>query len=255
VVFSNSALLAGPGYPSRSAVLLEGEELVYNVRYSIIDLGQIRIRTLGKSRTANAVSYNGKAYIDSYESIPFVDAHAVFESAIDSTVFSRGFVGRSKEGDYWDFTRYSMDYSAKRLYMEFGGRDSVVQKRDTLELAGTVQDGLSLFFFARDRLMANRAVHVPVIIKDREYNCTINFRNDRRTAEVDAINYPIDVVHFDGTADFVGFYGLTGDFEGWFSNDDARVPILAKMRVLIGSVTIELIEWKRVGWVPPKAAE
>jgi hypothetical protein len=46
---------------------------------------------------------------------------------------------------------------------------------------------------------------------------------------------------------------LTGDFEGWFSNDEARVPILAKMKVILGSITIELMRWKRAGWTPPRA--
>jgi hypothetical protein len=60
-------------------------------------------------------------------------------------------------------------------------------------------------------------------------------------------------VGFDGRADFVGIFGLTGGFEGWFSNDEARVPIMAKMKVLIGSVTIELMRWNRPGWTPPRA--
>jgi hypothetical protein len=61
------------------------------------------------------------------------------------------------------------------------------------------------------------------------------------------------VVKFDGKLDFTGIFGLSGEFEGWFSNDEARVPILAKMKVLIGSVTIELMSWKRKGWAPPRA--
>jgi hypothetical protein len=66
------------------------------------------------------------------------------------------------------------------------------------------------------------------------------------------VDYPVDVVHFDGNMDFVGIFGLTGGFEGWFSNDEARVPILAKMKVLIGSVTVELMKWTRPGWNPPR---
>ena len=239
----------------RSAVLLEGEELVYNVSYTIIDLGQIRIRTLEKTRAPDAVTYRGKAYIDSYPSIPFIDAHAVFESRIDTSVFSRHFLGRSQEGDYWNFSRYTFDYGSRRGILEIGGRDTVVTKRDTIALSGPVQDGLSLFFFAREHLLSARSHTVPVVIGDEKVSCTIDFRNERSSVEIDAIDYPVDVIHFDGTADFVGFYGLTGEFEGWFSNDEARVPIKAKMRVLIGSVSIELIEWKRPGWTPPRGTD
>jgi hypothetical protein len=69
---------------------------------------------------------------------------------------------------------------------------------------------------------------------------------------IDAVDYEIDCRRLDGKTDFVSVYGLTGDFEGWFSNDEARVPILAKMKVILGSVTIELMAWNRTGWKPPK---
>jgi hypothetical protein len=65
----------------------------------------------------------------------------------------------------------------------------------------------------------------------------------------------VDVVHFEGRADFEGIFGMTGDFEGWFSNDEARVPILAKMKVIIGNIRIELTKWNREGWKPPKFVE
>ena len=52
--------------------------------------------------------------------------------------------------------------------------------------------------------------------------------------------------------DFISIFGLTGYFEGWFSNDEASIPIVAKMKVLIGNITLELKSWKREGWIPPK---
>jgi N-acetylglucosamine kinase-like BadF-type ATPase len=51
-------------------------------------------------------------------------------------------------------------------------------------------------------------------------------------------------VYFRGNSNWTGIYGLTGAFEGWFSDDDARVPIRAKMRVYVGNVLIELVRWE-----------
>ena len=31
--------------------------------------------------------------------------------------------------------------------------------------------------------------------------------------------------------------------------------LLAKMKVIIGSVTVELMQWKRPGWTPPRAKQ
>ena len=59
-------------------------------------------------------------------------------------------------------------------------------------------------------------------------------------------------MRLDGSTDFISVFGLTGYFEGWFSNDEASIPIVAKMKVIIGNVTLKLKSWKRAGWNPPK---
>jgi len=236
--------------PSR--VLVEGEELTYNVRYGFIDLGQVKIKTVKRVRSNGVDAYQAIAYIDSYKKIPFVDLHAVFESHIDSSVFSHYFFGKSKDGENWDFGRYRYDYMKKFVFLEAGSRDTIVQKRDTLKLDGSTQDGLSLFFFARDQLYSNRKQGIPAIVKEKKVNTTIDFFGKRKSVEYDLVDYPVDVIGFEGQMEFTGIFGLTGDFEGWFSNDEARVPILAKMKVILGSVTIELMSWNRPGWKPPK---
>ena len=249
---SPNALLAHGNVIPPSNVLVEGEELTYNVRYGFIDLGQVRIKITNKRVTPSYLAYDGKALIDSYNGLPFVNLHATFESVIDSSVFSRSFLGKTKDGDHWEFARYLFDYGRERIVTEVGYRDTSIEKRDTLALDGPCHDGLSLFFYARHQLYAGKAMNIPAVVKEKKVNTYIDFQGKRTTVEVDAIPYPVDVIEFQGTADFVGIFGLTGDFEGWFSNDDARVPILAKMKVIIGSVTLELMSWKRPGWSPPR---
>ncbi len=238
--------------PSR--IFVEGEDLVYNVRYAFIDLGQVRIKILGKHHQSGNAAYDGKALIDSYRGIPFVDLHATFESRMDSaSVFSRGFVGKVRQDDQWDFARYNFDYDRQRVIMEIGARDTVVARKETLQVRGVQQDGLSLFFYAREMLFSGKKVNIPCVVKEEAVNTFIDFYKERTSVEVDAIDYPVDVTKFEGKLDFEGLYGLTGDFTGWFSADEARIPVLAKMKVFIGSVTIELMRWNRQGWVPPRA--
>jgi hypothetical protein len=45
---------------------------------------------------------------------------------------------------------------------------------------------------------------------------------------------------------------LTGYFQGWFSNDETFIPIVAEMKVIIGNVKLELVKWNRKGWNPPE---
>ena len=241
--------------PPPSHVLSEGEELVYNVRYGFFDLGSVRIHTLRRQVTGADVVYACKAFIDSYPKVPFVDLHATYESVIDSAIYSHRFVGRTKQDDWWNFARYTYDAPNQRTIVETGQKDTVITKRDTIGVDGVYQDGLSLFFFARDRLFSGKLLTIPCVVSEKKVTTRINFDGRRDAVEIDAVDYPVDCVGFEGAADFVGIFGLTGEFSGWFSNDDARVPILAKMKVIIGSVAIELIQWKRPGWAPPRAKE
>lgn len=246
--------LLSPPALAQMGMLQAGEELVYNVRYGFIDLGQVRIRTIAREETDGVPVYRTKAFIDSYQGVPFVDLHATFESWMDTLVFSRRFVGRSRDGKSWEYSRYRFDYDRGAVFIEGGRQDTVVELRDTLSLEGRYQDGLSLFFYARDRLLSGTAMNVPCLVKEEKVNTYLDFRKGRTSVEVDAVEYPVDAIAFDGTAQFVGIFGLTGDFEGWFSNDEARVPIMAKMKVILGSITIELIEWRRPGWTPPRGS-
>lgn len=238
-----------------ATMFVVGEELVYNVRFSFFDLGQVRVKTLREVRVDSSIAYEGTGLIDSYSSVPFVDVHAVFESRIDSAMYSRHFVGRSRIDNDWETSIYTFDYPAGAVSMKVFGKDSVLRKQAMLETRDVLQDGLSLFFYARKHLFAGRELVAPTVIKEERVLTYLDMRTTRESVEVDAIDYPVDTRHFVGNADFVGFFGLTGDFEGWFSNDGARIPIKAHLKIILGNVTVELMEWKRPGWEPPRGED
>jgi len=242
---------AAPAGPS-DGVISVGEELIYNVSYSSVNLGQVRIRILKKVDREGGSVYVGQANIDSYKTIPFVDVHAVYDNLIDATIHSEWFQSRLKGDNGWDTVTYSFDYPNKSLFVATrpapGDGPNI---DDTLKVESFYQDGLSLFFYARSQARNKLKITVPTVVNEKKGTTAFDFLGEQTDVEIDAVDYPVDVVHFRGRAGFVGIYGLSGDFEGWFSNDDARVPILAKMEVLIGSVRIELMKWSRAGWRPP----
>ena len=113
---------------------------------------------------------------------------------------------------------------------------------------------MSLFYFARAHALEKIQTKIPTFVDTNEVTAKINFGVEHLDEEIDSVKYPIDVIKLDGRADFVGVFGLTGGFEGVFSNDAASIPITARMKVILGSVKVELKSWKRDGWTPPKAA-
>jgi len=229
-----------------------GEELTYNVSYASFDIGRIRIIVNDSFDRNNETYYKASGYIDSYRGVPFVDLHAVYSSVMNQSMYSTWFSARDKENDRWREWTYTFDYPDSSVNIQEGIWKKNIIKRDTLRLDTLSQDGLSLFFLARRFLFEHKTMSIPTFVKEKLGTTIIEFTGDHTSEKIEAVPYPVDVIHFEGKAGFVGVFGFTGDFEGWFSNDTARIPVLAKMKVLIGNVRIELTEWKRTGWMPPK---
>jgi hypothetical protein len=250
---ASAASRAAP--PSSGGMLMVGEELTYKVKYLFLYLGQIKIRVNDRHVENGRTVYGGTALIDSR--VPLIaDLHVRFDSDIDEDVYSYGWTASdsSSHGVYIRNIRF--DYDRNRMIVDRGQRTNAgyqIERADTIPVNARCQDGLSLFFYAREHVMDRKEHTVPTVIDTEQVSTYINFHHKLDDVSIGAVDYDVDVVGFDGRADFVGIFGLTGGFEGWFSNDAARVPILAYMNVLIGSVKIELESWNRPGWSPPKA--
>ncbi len=243
-------------FPSRTLnaqTFYEGEILKYKVSFLGLTLGYIDISCLGDTLIEGEKAYYAKAYMRSNPDIPFVELKAIFKSWIDpSAAFSRRFVGSQKLSDgSWDLQIIDFDYKRGRIRNRKWIRkkiwyDSLYQTRRKYS------DGLSLFFLARKYLKLNKTVLIPTIMDDDRVNTVISFKNKKEIVRIKSVSYPIKTIYFNGKAEWTGIYGITGYFEGWFSDDDARVPIKAKMKVYVGDIDIELVEWRRAGWTPPK---
>ena len=230
-----------------------GEELFYEVSYIGVKLGSIKVITESNQKLNGKSVHKCKAFIDSYRGIPFVSLHAIFESWLDPLVaFSHKFAGNTKVDDGWDYHQIIFDYPNNKITLD-RFKNKKKYATDNYTIKEKFNDGLSLFFFARKFIQSKRNVKVPTFIDKDIVSTNIYFLGNKESTEIDAVDYKVKTIYFQGKANWKGIYGLSGDFEGWFSDDLAAVPIKAKMKVYIGSVNIELISWKRKGWSPPKA--
>lgn len=243
-------------FTADSGMFHVGEELIYNVSYVFIDIGQIRVKVLDKMTKGETSYYRAIAYMDSYAGVPFVNLHSIYESNVRDDIVSLWFRSREKDDSRWYYTVYGFRYDERQLTVQKGVWGSrKIDSIDTLFVDTLQQDGLSLYYFARQHLRSGQTMHVPIVVKEKFAFTDINFYGKRTSVEIGAVKYPVDVIEFDGTAKFVGVYGLTGEFQGWFSNDEARIPIVARMKVIIGSIKVELMKWNRESWSPPQYVE
>lgn len=241
-------------FPADEGVFFVGEELMYNVSYSLLDIGKVTVQITDTVTKQGTKVYRAKAYIDSYN-VPFVDLHQVFYSEITPQPYSVYFsMHNTAKPEKIEYTLYSFNYESKSVEYENGTKPKkVVLKKGKVPIGDYQQDGLSLFYFARRHAREKKKVTTPVFINEKTFLTSFNFLNKVGAQKIGAVQYPVETVELEGNANFIGIFGLTGYFQGFFSNDEAAIPIVAKMKVLIGSIHIELVKWNRSGWVPPKA--
>ncbi|MBS1538247.1 MAG: DUF3108 domain-containing protein [Bacteroidetes bacterium] len=239
---------------AHSQMAFPGEELEYEVSFLGIKLGTIKMIT-EQSQTLNGKTvYKMKALIDSRSGIPFVDLHSIYESWMDaSATYSHQFTANTKKSENtWVYDKYSFDYDNNVIRTEKYEDKKLIEKK-SISTPKKWNDGCSLFFTARQLLFAKRNIKIPTVVQEDTVFTTIAFTGKDESTSIDAVDYPVKTTYFHGEANWTGIYGITGKFEGWFSTDDARVPIKAKMKLYVGSATIELVKWKRGSWQPPKA--
>lgn len=244
---------------SSPEMLMVGEELYYDVGYSFFHLGKIVIKVTDRFNRAGRTVYRAKAIIDSAPGLPFVNVHIRFTGEFDEQMFSYEWIAEDSSDEEISVRRLRFDYDSMRVFFDVGKKDSngviAVEKTDTVKITEKCQDGLSLFFYSRRNVRQKKEIDVPTVVEKKQVNTHFNFTWELDEEEIDSVKYPIEVALFDGRADFVGVFGLTGGFRGRFSNDIASVPILARMNVILGSIRIELDHWVRPGWVPPRFVE
>jgi hypothetical protein len=229
-----------------------GEEITYIVKYLFISIGEIKLKVTKRQITDNDTIYSAIAFIDSYEGLPFVNLHQIYETKFNARQIPVFFRGTIIDKDT-TFTEYSFNYKTKKIHILKGSRTrNEIWTDSTAVLNREYLDGLSLFYYARMRTGRKASYNTPVFINEKGEKTIIRCYDKPEPIEIDAVDYKINCVYLDGETEFKGIFGLTGYFEGWFSNDEHAVPIFAKMSVIIGNITVELKHWKKKNWTPPK---
>ena len=248
---------------SQDKVLEIGEELKYRVYFGFIKLGEVKFKLTSFYKEGKKEYYNASAQIKSFEGIPFVDVNFVFESVMEVT-------GSDEEENREVFSNkfYSTEFKDKsitRIEYDFNYEDSIIQvsketdgnienfEKVPIEDNTHFQDGLSIFYNARLHSFSNKNYNIPVYINEKASSVKYSFNINEDVVSVDAdkIDYDVSVVKIAGVADFIGVFGLTGEFVSWLSNDEARVPVKAQFNVKIGSISLELYSYKKKSWNPP----
>ncbi len=257
---------------AQSKVLQKGEDLTYVVRYGFIKLGEVTFHLTDSFTEDSTRVYTANATMKSYEGIPFVGINYQFETMMKylrGQVVSIEFHSTDFKDEHGEKYKVNTDYyflydscfiKLNKFRTNSSGvyQNEITDKKIPFDKGVYYQDGLSVFYSARQNSVKKSGEsrkNVLMFVNEKESTLRYSFDFKKSAVSGDLVDYDVAAIKIAGVADFVGVLGLTGEFEAWLSDDDARVPIKGKFNIMIGSVTLELISYNRQGWTPPKYTE
>ena len=233
-----------PAVQAASSVPWSGEELKYGVYYSFIKAGTAYIKSRGLTTVNGRAAYLlqttafSAAVIDA-----FFKVRDVNYSWIDAeTFYSLGYTQSVREGSYKRDEWLIFDYPRQLFYGE-------IQKKEAPRviagpLSMQVLDMLSSLYYVRaQKLEIGKDIVFDIINRERQYPLVVKVLG-KETVKTDAGKFNCIVVEpqFRGEGIFVS---KGKSLKVWLTDDEYKMPIKMKTEVFIGSVSAELLEYKR----------
>ncbi|MEE9186630.1 MAG: DUF3108 domain-containing protein, partial [Bacteroidota bacterium] len=253
VAFPTSTRAEGPSIAN--PVFQDGEWLRYKVKYGPFRLGSIEFHVQKLEDTKSQDRYRIDMVLD-FRSSPFpgpryeVNSNIVHPERLYSEVFISS---RVADGDSIRTTR-RYDLNRGTCFIEDYNRTKrKVISSTVLQGVGECFEAPSLWFFARSHAQTGGTYGIQNIVDTTVSVTTLRYKRVLSLLKIDAYEDPVRAREVTGVANWVGesFGGLSGEFRGWFSDDEASVPLRAHFKIFLGNVVLKLEEWHRPGWNPP----
>ena len=210
-----------------------GEVLRFDVKYGFVTAGIAEYSIPKISRLAGREVYNVSFNVNSVPAFdPFYKVRDHYETYIDvEGLFPWRFEQHIREGGY------SRDFSAF-----FDQRKGVAKTSEgSYEIPPNVNDIVSAFYLARtfdySKMKEGDKVHLENFYKDKVYPLDVVFKGRERVS-VSAGTF--DCIILEPMVREGGLFKSEGSIVVWLTDDELKIPVKVKTKVLIGSIDAEL---------------
>ena len=238
-----------------SAMLQSGEELRYKVKWNFLRLGTITVRAERVPSSEDTTLFKVSMTVESNPDLMIIKIREYNESLVSALdMMSKRYLGVFNSPNDGFETRYLYQENERQaLYSKVDLESGKLLEADTLKNVPRYLEGPSMFFYARWMSRSKQIIRLPKVADGKLAHIEFDFTLGREYIEIDAIDEPVRTRKYKGFLSGGGgtSAGLSGDFMGWVSDDDDAVPIRAEMKVLLGSIHVELEKWSRPGWTLP----
>jgi len=211
-----------------------GEKLTFDINYGFINAGtaSIEIAHLIEYQQRPCYQIISRAESNSFFST-FYRVDDRIESITDATgLFSWHFVKNLQEGSYRNERSYSFDQVGHRVFDD----------KDTIGVKPFVQDALSVMYYVRTQpLEVGKSVFIDNFVDGKNYSVEVRVLR-KETIKVKAGAF--DCLVLEPLTSTVGVFKNEGRLTVWLTDDRLRMPVLMKSKIVVGSISAELADFK-----------
>ncbi|MEK6549259.1 MAG: DUF3108 domain-containing protein [Nitrospirota bacterium] len=212
-----------------------GERLTYGLSWGIVTAGTAVLEV------AERQSLSGRSVvklIHTARSNEFVSAFYPVNNRVESLLdeeaaYPHRLLFNRREGKRKNDIEVIFDQAAHKATVTKDGNT------ETMEVPPDVQDTLSVIYFFRTLRPADAGSSTIIHVNHDKKN----YRLELRVEGTERLKGPLgefDTVRILAIMPFRGLFMNEGNIRVWITNDAARVPVLMKAKVIIGSITATL---------------
>ncbi|MBU2493385.1 MAG: DUF3108 domain-containing protein [Bacteroidetes bacterium] len=214
-----------------------GEKLTFDVKYGFVTAGVAEMAIPKMKKIFGRNAYHITFQVNTVPSFdPFYKVRDRYETYLDNEgLFPWRFEQHIREGGY------SRDFSA--FFDQRNGKAKTSE--GSYDIPEYVNDIVSAFYLARTfdytKLKIGDRFNLQNFYKDKVYPLDVVFKG-KETIEVSAGTF--DCIIVEPLVQEGGLFKSEGNIIVWLSDDELRIPIKVKTKVLIGSIDAELTAYE-----------
>jgi hypothetical protein len=215
----------------------EGEKLTFNVNYGFVTAGIATMEIDGIRRISARNAYHVLFRVNTVPSFDWIfKVRDRYETFIDTEgLFPWRFEQHIREGSY------SRDFSA--FFDQRRGKAKTSEGQ--YDIPPYVNDILSAFYYARTLDYSGMKVNDMILLhnfyKDKVYDLNVKYLG-KETVSVTAGTF--DCIIVEPLVEEGGLFKSEGSITVWLSDDDLKLPVKVKTKVVIGSIDAELTKYE-----------
>ena len=243
---SSSVSWAGAGDLTTARPFQVGEQLTFDISWLNITAGTAVMAVTGAGVDGDRPLVKLVTTAQSRPAITkFFPVDNRVESLLDpATLLPEHLTFKRREGKKKEDIEYAFQQKEGKVTVLKGGMTEI------LDMPPGTQDVISCLYYARSALSFQPGASLTMNV----YHDKKNRKLDVRVEEIETISGPWGTVETARLLVVMPFQGLflnQGNIRVWLTNDERRIPVRMKAKVVIGSIVADLIS----GWQTSAAAQ